>query len=77
MPLKTIRYIGPIDAVALPLPSGLVATVERGAAVDVPAELAERLLEQADWALPTPQTKTTKPDADPAPGKEVTTDAGR
>lgn len=75
--LKTVRYVGPIDAVALPLPSGLVATVERGASVDVPAGLAERLLEQTDWAAPASEEKSAKKTTPPAGGKEVTTDAGR
>jgi hypothetical protein len=68
--LKTIRYVGPIDAVDVPLPSGLVATVERYATVDLPDGLADRLLEQTDWV------GDDEPYAVPATLAETESDAG-
>lgn len=45
-----ITYTGPHDAVDVPLSTGRVATVKRGATVDVPAEDAKALLQQAgNW----------------------------
>ena len=74
--LKTVIYDGPFDRVDVPLPSGLVATVARGAAVEVPAQIADALLVQSGWSAPA--TKKPK-DETPAraAGEEVTTDAGR
>lgn len=46
--MADVRYVGPHDAVRVPLPSGLDAVCERGATVSVPDSLADGLLEQAD-----------------------------
>lgn len=75
--LKTVVYDGPFDAVDVPLPSGLVATVKRGASCDFPAAIADALLAQTGWSAPAPARKPK--DETPArdAGEEVTTDAGR
>lgn len=49
---QTIRYDGPVDAVDVPLPSGIVVTVARGETARFPDALAERLLEQDVWSRP-------------------------
>lgn len=75
--LKTVVYDGPFDRVDVPLPSGLVATVARGAAVDVPAHVADALLAQSGWSAPAPKKQTKDETPARAAGEEVTTDAGR
>lgn len=49
----TIRYDGPLDAVEVPLPSGLVVVVERGQTSRFTDDLAARLLQQSCWSDPT------------------------
>lgn len=44
-----VQYIGPFDAVELPLPEGGALTIERHGGVELDAEFASSLLEQADW----------------------------
>jgi hypothetical protein len=46
-----IRYIGPIDRVTVPLPTGGALEVDQGEILTVPDDLGERLLEQTtNWS---------------------------
>lgn len=61
-----LTYVGPHDAVRVPLPTGGSPEVERGGDIDVPDSYAERLLEQpSNW-----QRAKTKPAAAKAADKE-------
>lgn len=55
-----VEYVGGFDAVEIEHPVGRVFTVRRGEPVELPARLAERLLEQEIWRavpLPAPAVK--------------------
>lgn len=48
--MADVRYVGPHDAVRVPLPSGLEVACERDATISVPDDLAAGLLDQpANW----------------------------
>jgi len=58
-----LTYVGGFDAVSVPLPSGAEATCARNGTIEVPDNIGERLLEQADnWQPATPAKKEAKPD---------------
>lgn len=62
-----VRYIGPHASVDLPLETGEVWQVPRGADVDVPAAVRDRLIRQeSNWEevkeKPTPAKKSDKDD---------------
>ena len=67
----TIRYDGPLDAVEVPLPSGVVVVVPRGQTGRFTDDLAARLLEQDCWNDPNtptpPVDEPTSGDAEPDP----------
>jgi len=44
-----IRYTGGIDAVDIPLPSGMTISVKRGEECDVPSGLGEELAARPDF----------------------------
>ena len=73
MDTMELRYIGPLDAVEVALPSGLRAVVRRGDVAAFPAALAARLAEQTDtWTDPDDgraplDPGVPSPDDDPAP----------
>lgn len=55
-----LRYVGPVDALDVPLPYGGTVTVKRGEEVKLPNSLAEELLKQkTNWekAQPGPNLK--------------------
>lgn len=53
-----VKYVGPIDEVEV---TATGAVVKRGGTVEVPDDIGESLLEQADWEKP--GAKTTGGDA--------------
>lgn len=64
-----VRYVGPHEAVDVPLPNsvtGAEATVARGDVLDTTADHAQSLAEQDIWELveaaPKSKTTTTKPE---------------
>lgn len=60
MALKKITYVGPFDEVEIEAPLGGWLTCKRSGTVEVPADLAASLLEQADnWSSSTTKTTTT------------------
>lgn len=56
---KTVVYDGPYDEVDLALPDGPVR-VAKGGTVNVPAEIAENLLDQGIWVEPKKAGKAGK-----------------
>lgn len=57
--MKTVKYIGPFDAVEIEHPPARWITVANGEPTELPDAIADRLAEQADWeAQPTPKPKT-------------------
>lgn len=66
---QKVRYVGPLDEVEV---AGVAETVVKGRLIEVPSELAARLLEQPDnWLFQKPKTPT--PDPDPTPSADVPT----
>ncbi|MEW6583475.1 MAG: hypothetical protein AB1416_12025 [Actinomycetota bacterium] len=67
-----VQYVGPHDGVLIPLPDGRELQVERDGIIDVPDELAARLLEQETNWQPAPapartgkaKTETPEPPAE-------------
>lgn len=56
-----LRYVGPIDAVEVPLEYGGHIVVARDGTAEFPDELAERLLEQAaNWQRAAPPKGKSK-----------------
>jgi hypothetical protein len=79
-----LRYIGPHDAVEVPLPDGSQPEVEREKTLEVSdREFAERLLEQtSNWELAKPAKEKPAKDApakkaDESAAKEVSERADR
>ena len=64
----TVRYVGPKDAVEMPLPDGRTLHVSQGGTARVPTELAFGLLPQATWE-PVPQTPEPPPDPQQHPNQ--------
>lgn len=61
-----VKYVGPHDAVDLPLPDGGVVRVERGAEVDVHHELRDELVKQeGNWEQSKPtSSRSTASESD-------------
>ena len=60
-----LTYVGPLDRVRVPLPTGGAPEVARGEDINVPDSYAERLLEQpSNWR------RASKPAAKPAADKQ-------
>lgn len=64
MATKKIRYVGPHEAVYLPLPDGREEMVERHHQVEVPTDLANSLLEQEENWKPAPKRRRKSDDGD-------------
>lgn len=58
--MKTVTYLGPHEAVTVPVPSGMSYECDRDGTVDLPNDLADELIARGDWKL-AKTTKTTKP----------------
>lgn len=66
-----LRYVGPHEAVRVPLPGGGEATIAHGEVLDTTDTHGEGLLEQAaNWEL-TPERSPKDSTSKPATGKEV------
>lgn len=63
--MKTVTYLGPHEAVIVPVPSGMSYECDRDGTVELPNALADELIARGDWKLA--KTKTTKT---PEKGKE-------
>ena len=64
--MKTVTYLGPHEAVIIPLPSGFSYECERDGTVELPDDLADELIARGDWK----PAKTSKSTKEPAKGKE-------
>lgn len=62
--MKTVTYLGPHEAVFIPLPSGFSYECDRDGTVELPDDLAEELVARGDWKLAKTSKKTTKSDKD-------------
>lgn len=62
--MKTVTYLGPHEAVYVPLPSGMSYKCDRDGTVELPNALADELIARGDWKLAKSSTKTTKSDKD-------------
>lgn len=60
--MKTVSYLGPHEAVFIPLPSGTSYECDRDGTVELPDDLADELIARGDWKLDKASTKTTKPE---------------
>ena len=58
--MKTVTYLGPHEAVYIPLPSGMSYECDRDGTVELPNQLAEELIARGDWKLAKTSKKTTK-----------------
>ena len=62
--MKTVTYLGPHEAVYIPLPSGMSYECDRDGTVELPNQLADELIARGDWKLAKSSKKTTKSDKD-------------
>ena len=60
--MKTVTYLGPHEAVIVPLPSGFSYECDRDGTVELPNALADELIARGDWKLAKTSKKTTKPE---------------
>lgn len=58
--MKTVTYIGPHQAVVIPLPNGAAYECEREGNLELPDTLADELIARGDWKAAKTK-KTTKP----------------
>ena len=59
--MKALTYVGPYDAVNVPLPDGETITLKRFASADFPPDVAAGLLEQpSNWQPTKTQGATAK-----------------
>ena len=63
--MKTVTYLGPHEAVYIPLESGMTYECDRDGTVELPNQLADELIARGDWKLAEKTAKkTTKSDKD-------------